>query len=92
VISLETYPAQEGQMLDRTLGQGVLIDCASGTERNVVFDINNGWSFDGASWGQIVPANTPLSGLVRQAPLQLAEQGGDPGIASVDSRQRAIRW
>lgn len=69
----ESYPAQAGQILDRSLAQGLLVDVAGGASRTVSFDINAGWSFGGASWGQIVPANTPLDQvLIHQAPLQLA--------------------
>jgi hypothetical protein len=74
LLLFETYPAQAGQILGRTLAQGLLVDFADGGQRTVSFDINKGWSWGGASWGQVVNANTPLDRtLIHQAPLQLAD-------------------
>lgn len=72
-LLFESYPATAGQILDRTLAPGLLVDLSGVTEREVGFDINNGWTTGGAPWATTVPANTPLSQvLIRQAPLALA--------------------
>jgi hypothetical protein len=74
LLVFESYPATAGQILDRTLAQGLLVDVTGVAERVVGFDINNGWTWGGAAWAHTVPANTSLSSvLVHQAPLQLAE-------------------
>ena len=73
LLVFESYPAQAGQILERTLAQGLFVDVAGGAARTVSFDINNGWSFGGAPWGQVIAANTPLNELlIKQAPLQLS--------------------
>lgn len=72
-LLFESYPAQAGQILERTLAQGLFVDVAGVAARTVSYDINNGWAFGGASWGQVISANTPLNKLlIDQAPLQLA--------------------
>lgn len=73
-LLFESYPATSGQILDRTLAQGLLVDLSAATERQVSFDINAGWSAGSAPWATPFPANTRLSQiLIHQAPLQLAE-------------------
>lgn len=80
----ESYPAQAGQILDRSLAQGLLVDVAGGASRTVTFDINAGWSFGGAPWAKVVPANAPLDQvLIHQAPLQL--------VQSVSERNASLR-
>jgi hypothetical protein len=69
-----SYPTQPGQILDRTLAQGVLVDFSTGDQRSATFDINTGWSFGGQSWAQIIPPNTSLQKtLIHAAPLALVE-------------------
>ena len=83
-LLFESYPATAGQILDRTLAQGVLVDVAGMTERVVGFDVNNGWMAGNAPWATTVPANTPLSEvLIRQAPLTLTES-----VAKVNAARR----
>src|ERR1051325_965950 len=65
-------PTQPGMALDRTFAQGVLVDFSEAPQRSASFDINEGWSFGGASWAERVPANTVLRELlIQRMPLAI---------------------
>jgi hypothetical protein len=69
-----TYPMQASQVVTRSFAPGLLVDMAESNQRVVSFDINNGWSNDGGSWGRPIPTNTMLAPLlVQAAPLTVAE-------------------
>ncbi|HJQ36966.1 MAG TPA: hypothetical protein VKB93_07495 [Thermoanaerobaculia bacterium] len=70
-----SYPTRLGATLDRTFAQGAFVDFSDGPLRSATFDINEGWSFGGASWGETVPANTPLRELlIQRMPLALDQE------------------
>lgn len=53
-----------GTVLYSISSTGFMIDLTGVTDRSVVFDVNTGWSANGASWAQVIPANTALSPLL----------------------------
>lgn len=64
LLMFTTYPAVAGAAAERSYAQGLLVDLTSATSREVSFDINSGWSWGGAAWGSIIPANTLLAPLL----------------------------
>ncbi len=53
-----------GTVLYSISSTGFMIDLTGVSDRSVVFDVNTGWSANGASWAQVIPANTALSPLL----------------------------
>jgi hypothetical protein len=46
------------------ISPGILIDLCASHQREVSFDINDGWTWGGGAWAQVVPANTNLVPLL----------------------------
>lgn len=64
LLMFTTYPADAGAAAERSYAQGLLVDLASATSREVSFDINSGWSWGEAAWGTIIPPNALLAPLL----------------------------
>lgn len=64
LLLFSTNPVNTGTVIMQAYGPGVLIDLTSSNERNVSYDINQGWSWGGFSWAQQVAANANLVPLL----------------------------
>jgi hypothetical protein len=65
MVAITPNPAYvEQSVLPSIDADGFLADFAGVTERDVTFDINKGWDWGGATWGQTVPRNTPLASVL----------------------------
>lgn len=70
LVTFSTAGTQIGAPLPYSMSQSLLIDMSGQTQMEASFDINKGWSFNGAAWGKTVPAGADLFAvLVREAPL-----------------------
>jgi hypothetical protein len=49
-----------GTVIYQAFSQGIFIDLTSDPEREVSYDINQGWSWNGQPWAQIIPSNANL--------------------------------
>jgi hypothetical protein len=56
--------ASVGAVVQSSHSPGVLVDFTGATSRNVFFDINDGWSWDGAAWGTAVSPQANLSSIL----------------------------
>jgi hypothetical protein len=62
LVAITSYPGYvEQSVLESIEADGFLADFKGVTDRDVTFDINKGWGWGGWSWGQILPARTPLA-------------------------------
>lgn len=68
LLMFSTDPVRVGTVIVTAYSPGILIDMTGNvTERQVEYDINEGWKWDGAAppvWGQHVPANASLLPLL----------------------------
>ncbi len=70
LVTFSTAGTLAGQPLPYSMTQSLLIDMTGQTQLEATFDINTGWSFDNAPWGQTVPAGSDLFALlVKETPL-----------------------
>jgi hypothetical protein len=70
LVTFSTSGTQVGQPLPYSMTQSLLIDMTGQTQLEATFDINTGWSFNNASWGQTIPAGADLFAvLVKETPL-----------------------
>lgn len=79
LLMFTSMPMNVGTVAFQSYGPGVLIDLTSSNFRTVEFDINTGWSWGGASWGQSVPANMDIRPMLiqssyRSADIEVAEK------------------
>jgi len=58
----------EGVEIMSTSGPGILIDFGAEAQRAVAFDINAGWSWSQATWGEAVPTGTAVAPLLVVGP------------------------
>jgi hypothetical protein len=73
----------------QSLGPGVLVDMAGGGERQVTFDVNEGWSWGGFSWARAYPPLTDLTTLLIQPYPQLSPSSGVSDDASGATEEAA---
>ena len=66
LLMFTTYPAAQGATAARSYAQGLLVDLTSATSREVGYDINSGWSWGEAAWGQIIQPNALLAPVLIQ--------------------------
>jgi len=65
LLLFSSVPAQAGTVLTQVDGSpGIFIDFNGVTERDVTFDINNGWSWGNAAWATEIAPDTPLTPLL----------------------------
>ncbi len=53
-----------GTVIDQSFSSGILVDLTDAPRRTVIFDINNGWKWDGGIWGTLVPPNENLAPIL----------------------------
>jgi hypothetical protein len=67
VLMLGEVLVDGGAVVVQTSAPGLFVDLTGGaSERQVAFDINQGWSADGADWARPVPTNANLAPLLCQ--------------------------
>ncbi|WP_114392480.1 hypothetical protein [Oleisolibacter albus] len=55
-----TNQVDTGTVIYRAYSQGLTVNLTGTTSRTVSFDINTGWSADGAAWASLVPPNADM--------------------------------
>lgn len=68
LLMFSTNPVNTGVVIEQSFSAGLLIDLTSSNQRQVSYDINTGWSWDGGAWGQPIAASTHLAPLLVDAP------------------------
>jgi hypothetical protein len=70
LVTFSTAGAPVGTPFPHSVTQSLLIDMTDQTLLEATFDINTGWSFGDAAWGETVPAGADLFAvLVKETPL-----------------------
>jgi hypothetical protein len=64
LLMFSTMPIQPGTVVEQAPSQGILIDLTDAPARSVAYDINQGWSWDGGNWAEIVGPATNLVPLL----------------------------
>ena len=64
LLMFSSSPVNTGTVIEQAYGPGLLIDLTLEPLREVAYDINTGWSWGGAPWGQAVPAQASLVPLL----------------------------
>ncbi|MDO9461700.1 MAG: hypothetical protein Q7N95_16525 [Alphaproteobacteria bacterium] len=58
MLTFSTKTVNTGTVIEKAYSQSILIDLTSATHREVAFDINEGWSWGGFSWGAAIRPST----------------------------------
>jgi hypothetical protein len=74
LLLFATVSMTPGQVVSTAPGPGVLLDFTGVTGRAVSFDIDQGWSWGQATWGQAVPALSSIVPLLVGTSATLASQ------------------
>lgn len=64
LLMFATQQVDTGTVIYKAYSQGILIDLTGTTEREVSYDITQGWSWSGAAWAQKIQVNADLSPLL----------------------------
>ncbi len=72
LLLFSTQEAAAGTVAATAGGPGVLLDVGTAPQAAVSFDIDQGWSWGGATWGQAVEFGTPLAPLLVAPSASLA--------------------
>lgn len=57
-LMFATKQVNTGTVIEQSFGQGVFIDLTAQNSRNLTYDIDAGWSWDGGVWAKAYPAST----------------------------------
>jgi hypothetical protein len=68
VLMFATTQLNTGTVIEQAFSPGVFIDLTGDNQRSVTYDINQGWSWGGGSWGQQVPASASLIPFLIEPP------------------------
>jgi hypothetical protein len=63
-----------GTVIYQAFGPGIFIDLTSDPEREVSYDINQGWSWNGQAWAQTIPSNADLVPFLIQSSPSLEKK------------------
>ncbi len=70
LVTFSTAGLGAGAVLNTSMSQSLLANLAEQAQVAASFDINKGWNYGGASWGQVVPAGANLQKtLITTMPL-----------------------
>lgn len=72
LLAFSHVPFAPGMAVQSVSGSGVLISMDEQSSRQVSYDINKGWSWDGGVWAQSVAANALIAPLLIQSSDSLA--------------------
>lgn len=75
LLLFSTAPAAEGTPVETASGPGVLLNVGVQPQPQVSYDIDRGWDWGEAAWGQAVPFGTPLGPLLTPVPAFLLDRG-----------------
>jgi len=74
LVTFSTAGVPVGAPFAHSMTQSLLIDMTGQTLLEGAFDINKGWTFEDAPWGETVPAGADLFAvLVKEVPLSSAD-------------------
>jgi hypothetical protein len=59
-LMFATNKVDTGTVIEQSFGQGILIDLTAANERQVTYDIDAGWGWDGGVWATTYPASTEM--------------------------------
>jgi hypothetical protein len=68
LLMFSTKPLNTGAVVEQAYSSSIMVDLTANNTRDVSYDINKGWSWDGGSWAQQVPAQTNLVPLLIESP------------------------
>ncbi len=68
LLMFSTLPVNPGAVIVQAFAPGLLVDLTGVSSRSVMYDINTGWSANGASWARQIPTNSSLVPLLIQSP------------------------
>jgi hypothetical protein len=89
LLMFATASYNTGAVVYNAFTVGVLVNLTSANQRSVNFDINAGWSWGGASWGQNVQNDAELAPLLIDTPsvsatkTLLARNGAGTGLRRI---------
>lgn len=63
-LMFSSTPVDTGTVVFQAYSEGLMIDLTGVTDRQVKYDINQGWSWGSATWGKTYPANANLVPLL----------------------------
>lgn len=64
MFTFSTNTVNTGTVIEKAYSQSILIDLTAKTQREVSFDINEGWSWGGFSWAQAIRPSTNVVPLL----------------------------
>ncbi len=64
MLTFSTKQVNTGTVIEKAYSQSILVDLTSANQREVTFDINDGWSWGGFSWAQAITANSNVVPLL----------------------------
>jgi hypothetical protein len=68
LLIFATLELKTGTVIFKAYSRGIFIDLTSENKRSVDFDINKGWTWDGRSWAQQIPAKQNIVPLLIEEP------------------------
>jgi hypothetical protein len=68
LLMFSTTPVNTGTVIEQAYSSGIFIDLTSAPQRNVAFDINNGWDWGGFAWAKQIAPNSNLVPLLIETP------------------------
>ena len=69
-----TLPVNTGTVIYQAYSPGLLIDLTGQNIRDVSYDINAGWNWDGGAWGRQVSPQERLIPLLIESSAQLSQK------------------
>ena len=73
LLMFSTSPFNTGTVIFQAYSPGVLIDLTGATSRDLSYDIDNGWAWDGGAWGRQIKASENLVPLLIENAAQLSQ-------------------
>ena len=68
LLMFSTTAINTGTVIEKAYSSGIFIDLTSAPQRDVVFDINNGWDWGGFAWAEQIDPNSNLVPLLVEKP------------------------
>lgn len=93
LLTFATSSYDTGTVITKAFAPGFLIDMtgAPGQQRSVTFDVNNGWSANGATWAKEIPPNESLlPHLIDSSPESVKELMEEAALEGGGGLVRAV--
>ncbi len=68
LLMFSTTTINTGTVIEKAYGTGIFIDLTSAPQRDVVYDINNGWDWGGYAWAEQIEPDWKLVPLLVEKP------------------------